>query len=422
LAERGRPLFYGWWIVVVSFVVMALSMGLWQSFGVFFAPILEEFGWPRDMASLGPSMSAIASGIFSVVAGWATDRYGPRLVVVGSGLLMGLGFLFLSQMGSLWQFYLFYGGLVGLSIGAAYIPLVATVNRWFVEKLGLAQGIVVSGVGLGTAIMPLFSRYLIEDFGWRMAYIVLGMLVGVVIPLAALVLRRDPEDMGLVAYGVASAPGEGNLPWTKDVPSTQGEFTLRQSLGTRAFWIVFVGGAFGFMSLDMVIVHLPKHATDIGLSLTTGSAFISLIGVTAIIGKIGIGALSDRIGRRAALSISFGLGAMMMFWLIGARSAGAIYAFAVFYGLAYGGWTPLFPAVTGELFGLSAVGAVYGAVQMGGAFGGAGGPFLAGWAFEATKSYYGTGSYGPAFLIAALALLAAAGLSLLLRRPRGNSA
>ncbi|MFQ5826760.1 MAG: MFS transporter, partial [Dehalococcoidia bacterium] len=299
MAEPGRPLFYGWWIVIVSFVVMALSMGLWQSFGVFFGPILEEFGWPRDVASLGPSMSAIASGVFSVVAGWATDRYGPRLVVVGSGLLMGLGFLFLSQMDSLWQFYLFYSGLVGLSIGAAYIPLVATVNRWFAEKLGLALGIVVSGVGLGTAVMPLLSRYLIADFGWRTAYIVLGLLVGVVIPLAALVLRRAPEDMGLVAYGAASAPGEGGLPQRGDITSTQGEFTLRQSLGTLSFWIVFVGGAFGFMSLDMVAVHLPKHATDIGLSPTTGAAFISVIGVTAIMGKIGIGALSDRIGRRA---------------------------------------------------------------------------------------------------------------------------
>ena len=393
---------------------MVLTLGLWQSFGVFFGPILEEFEWPRDVAALGPSLGAIGLGVFAVPVGMVTDKYGPRLVALGGGLLVGIGLLAMSQMTSLWQFYAIFSLAVGLGMSAAYIPVVAAVNHWFVEKLGLAQGIVVAGVGLGTAVLPLVSRYLIGNFGWRTAYVLLGLLVGVVVSLAALVLRRDPEEMGLTAYGAASGPGGGRPALTSGNGPIPAGLTLRRALGTFSFWIVFAGGAFGFMSLDMVIVHLPKHATDIGLSSGTGAGFISVIGVAAIIGKVGVGALSDRIGRRAALALSFGIGAAAMFWLVRARTEGAIYLFAALFGLAYGGWTPLFPAVTVELFGLSALGAIYGTVHMGGSWGGAVGPVLAGWVFEATKRQYGTGSYDLAFIAGALSLLAASGLSLIL--------
>ncbi|MEE8472810.1 MAG: MFS transporter [Dehalococcoidia bacterium] len=422
MAERSRPFFYGWWIVIASFVIMVLTLGLWQSFGVFFGPILEEFGWPRDVAALGPSLGAIGLGVFAVPVGLATDRYGPRLVALGGGLLVGIGLLAMSQMTGLWQFYTIFSLAVGLGMSATYIPVVSAVNHWFVEKLGLAQGIVVSGVGLGTAVLPLVSRYLIGSFGWRTAYVFLGLLVGTVVSLSALVLRRDPQDKGLTAYGAASGPGEGGPASTGGLGPAPGGFTLRRALGNFSFWVVFIGGAFGFMSLDMVIVHLPKHATDIGLSAATGAGFISIIGVTAIIGKIGVGALSDRIGRRVALASSFGLGAVAMFWLVGARTAGAIYLFAALFGLAYGGWTPLFPAVTVELFGLSAMGAIYGMVHMGGSWGGAVGPVLAGWVFEATKRQQGTGSYDPAFIAGGLSLLAASGLSLLLPKHRRGDA
>lgn len=380
--EKTVPtIFYGWVIVAASTLVMALGLGMLQSFGVFFKPVAGEFHWTRDVTAVAYSVYGIAEAVVTPASGFLTDRYGPKAVLAAGGVLAGVGYFLTSQTQSLWQFYLFFGVLIGLSSGVSYTPLVVTVNRWFVEKRGLAQGIVVSGVGIGTVIIPPLAAYLIEGLqSWRGAYMIMAAVLGIGITGLAFLLRRSPQDGGLQAYGHAA---------TAEGPEMSQDLSLRQAVRRRAFWIIFLVGALSFGSLSVVLVHLVNYATDPGVRLSAeiAATLLSVIGLGSIAGKVGMGAMSDYIGRKATIIISCGLGAAMMFFLPAAKSLWALYLFSALFGFAYGGWTPVLPALVGELFGMRSMGAIFGITSLGGSLGAALGAYLAGAIFEATESY-----------------------------------
>ena len=401
------PVFYGWIIVGISTLILTLGLGMLQSFGVFFKPIASEFQWTRDVTAAAFSIFGVVEAIVTPASGFFVDRYGPRTVLAISGILAGVGYFLISQIHALWQFYLFFGLIIGVSNGAAYTPIVSTINRWFVEKRGLALGIVVSGVGVGTMVIPPLTAYLIESFGsWRMAYIFLAALLGIGITGAALFMRRSPQEMGLVPYGHIH---------TKDMNKLKNQInlSLREALRHRAFWIIFFVGAFSFGGLSLILVHLVNYATDPGIGLTTkiAATFISVLGLSSIAGKIGMGTISDRIGRKTALVICCGLAGAMMFLLPVAKSLWSLYIFSAIFGFAYGGWTPVLPAIVGELFGLRSMGTIFGATSLGGSLGSALAAYLGGAAFEMTRSYV------LAFIMGGVALAVAALLVLLIKEP-----
>lgn len=407
--EKAAPsFFYGWVIVGASTLVMALGLGMLQSFGVFFKPVAQEFQWTRDVTAVAYSIYGIAEAVVTPASGFLTDRYGPKAVLAAGGVLAGLGYFLTSQTQSLWQFYLFFGVLIGLSNGVSYTPLVVTVNRWFVGRRGLAQGIVVSGVGIGTVIIPPLAAYLIEGLqSWRAAYILMAAVLGIGITGSAFLLRRSPQDGGLQAYGHAAiAQGSELSP----------ELSLRQALRRRAFWIIFLVGAFSFGSLSVVLVHLVNYATDpgVGLSAEVAATFLSVIGLGSIAGKVGMGAISDYIGRKTTIVISCGLGAAMMLFLPSARSLWALYLFSALFGFAYGGWTPVLPALVGELFGMRSMGTIFGITSLGGSLGSALGAYVAGAIFEVRASYT------LAFVLGAVVLGLAAVSVLLVKGPQAK--
>src|SRR3972149_2957527 len=198
---KAPRLFYGWVVVATAFCVALVAYGVQYSFGIFLNPLREDFGWSVALVSGAASLFMFSRGALAILTGWATDRYGPRIIVAIGGFFLGLGLILTSQISAAWQLYIFYGLMAGFGLSVAFAPLVATTSRWFVSKRGLEIGLVLAGIGMGTAVMSPLARYLVATYGWNWSYIIIGLLAWVIIIPGALLLRRSPEEKGLLPLG-----------------------------------------------------------------------------------------------------------------------------------------------------------------------------------------------------------------------------
>jgi len=402
-AVAKRPqFFYGYVVVLVAFFIMVLMYGTFYTFGVFFKPLSTEFGWTRTMTSGAYSLATFLSGLLAIVMGRLTDRFGSRIVMTFCGFFLGLGYLLMSQVSAIWQLYLFYGVAIGIGMSGAFVPMLSTVTRWFVKRRGMMTGFVVAGIGTGTIIIPPVANWLISSYGWRTSYIIIGIVALVFIILAAQFLRRDPKQIGQLPYGENEVREEGlNLP-------VRG-FSVREAIGTGQFWMLLaILFCFGF-SLNIIMVHVVPHATELGISAAMAASILAVIGGLSIAGRIVMGSVADRIGNRPPLIINFVLMSGVLFWLVVAKELWMLYLFAVIFGFAYGGVVSLESPLVAELFGLSSHGAILGIAAFGFTVGGAVGPVLGGRIFDII------GSYQVAFLVCAALAVIACILALLLR-------
>ncbi|MBW1682951.1 MAG: MFS transporter [Deltaproteobacteria bacterium] len=188
--SQGRIPF-GWWVVTAAFLIMAVTVGAFYSYGVFFLPVLTEFGWGRGLASGVVLFSALVYAAAVAPAGWLADRYGFRILCASTAGLLGLGLVLCSQIRTVWHLYLFGGLLTGLGAPVSVALPLSVVARWFTKNQGLALAAASTGIGAGTALVPLLAAYLMEHLGWRTSYAVIGVLVwAVAVPSALLAMRR----------------------------------------------------------------------------------------------------------------------------------------------------------------------------------------------------------------------------------------
>jgi len=404
--EKGKPrFFYGYVVVVASFIIMAIASGSMSTYGVFFKPLAAEFDWTRAATSGAYAMSLFVTGLFFLVTGRLTDKYGPRLVSTVSGVTLCLGYLLMSRTNAIWQLYLFYGVVIAMGMGGSLIPMMATVAKWFVKRRGLMTGIVLSGVGVGIAAWPPLVTHLIAAYGWRTSYIIAGIITLVVMVLAAQFLRRDPGQIGQLP------DGKSEVTQNSFVVETKG-FSLQETMHTRQFWMLCaMYFSYGFFTRSM-IVHIVPHITDMGISAMYAASILSVIGVVSTVGRIGMGSAGDRIGNKRGLIVVFILALVALLWLQLAEELWMLFLFATLFGIAYGGLIALEAPMAAELFGLRAHGAILGVVHFCATTGGAISTPLAGRLFDLTDSYQ------LAFLI--FAVLGVIGLILasLLRPPR----
>ena len=388
--SNGQPgIFYGYFIVAAAFCSIFVLFAVYYAFGVFFKPVLEEFGWTRAMTSGAFSLSALLMGVLGIVMGGLNDRFGPRLVMTLCGILIGLGYILMSQIKTIWHLYLFYGVFVGAGMSASYIPLMSTVARWFKEKRNVMSGIVAAGIGIGALIGPPAAMRLIAVYNWRISYLILGVVVFVVIVLSALILKRDPGQMGMEAYGERGGEQEEVGP---DVEA----LTLGEAIRTLEFWMVFgIFFSIGFC-VFAIFVHTAPHAIEVGISAKSAANILAAIGGVSIFGKILMGRVADKIGIRKTYLISFILMSAALFWTIPSNVAWMLYFFAVLFGFSYGGCAVLQSPVVAELFGLRAHGLIFGVVFIGESIGGTISPILTGYLFDVM------GSYRWAFILCAL--------------------
>jgi MFS family permease len=396
-------LFYGYVMVAVTFVIMLLSWGLYVVFGVFFDPLLEEFGWTRAMISGAYSLSSILSGVMSIPVGWLTDRFGPRLVVTFCGFCLGLGYMMMSQVHALWHLYLFYGVVVGIGMAGLWVPLLSSIARWFSGRRSLATGIVVSGLTSGQLIAPLVISRLIAAHGWRLSYVILGGAVMVIIVLSAQFLKRDPRQAGRI-------PGAGSEGKNQDFKPDTKDFTLKEAVHTAQFWLTAViFFCVGYTAFALT-VHMVPHAIKLGIPAVTAANILAINGGIGIIGNFVLGGIiGDRLGNRKAFIIGTILMAASLFWLVPARQVWMLYLFALVFGIGLGGMGTSESPLLARLFGLSSHGLIYGVLGLGWTIGGAVGPIVTGYMCDVM------GNYQLAFLLCAIIAVLGAILLIILR-------
>ena len=389
-------LFYGYIVVVSAMFIITVIFGVRFAFGVFFIPMSAEFGWTRAMTSGAFSLSMAFEGLLAIVMGGLNDRLGPRVVMILCAFFLGLGYLLMSQVNTVWQLYLFYGVIIGIGMSATMVPLLSTVARWFTKRRGMMTGIALTGTGIGALIAPPVANQLIAAYDWRTSYVILGSLILVAVVLAAQLLRRDPISMGQTSYG--ENEGEQGL------NSLSKGFSLREAVCTSQFWVVFGMGLCLGCPTFAITVHIVPHATELGISAAGAASILATVGGLMIVGKLVMGSASDRIGYRTAFIIGFVLMSAALFWLVPATELWALYLFAAVFGLAEGGMGLLISPLVATLFGLSSHGSIFGLVVLGFTAGAAIGPLMSGYIFDVT------GSYQVAFL--ACAAISIAGLAL----------
>lgn len=372
--------FHGYFVVIAAFCVLAGIVGSRYVFGVFFNPILTEFGWTRAMTSGAFSLSVFTEGFMAIVMGWLTDRLGPRIALTICGLFVSVGYLLMSMVGSVWHLYLFYGVLIGIGMGGAIVPLVSTVARWFVARRTTMTGIIMTGSALGSFIAPPLAHRLIDAYGWRISYRILAGIVFAIVILAAQFLKRDPGSIGQVPYGKK----------VNDEPESKpavDSYSIGEAAHTRQFWFFIVQLAcFGFIFFT-IMVHIVPHATDLGISAARSANILATISGLTIVGRLVLGNLADRIGDKRTIIIAFVLALASLFWLVPATEAWMLYLVAIIFGLADGGHGPAQSPLVAEHFGLRSHGLILGVMSFSFTCGGAIGPILAGHIFDVTGSY-----------------------------------
>jgi MFS family permease len=408
--------FYGWLMVLAGFVVLMISWGCQFAFSVFLIPLTEHFGWTRANTAGVFSFNYLLFGAGSIFSGKLTERFGPRAVVGVGGALMGGGLALSAAIQNLWQFYLIYGVIIGLGASSTWGPLAATVSRWFIDRRGLAMGIMSLGVSLGIMVFPPLSRHLITRLGWRMSFVFLGLLTGFLIIGISFLLKRDPKEKGLSPYFKNPGRSEQGKVSVAPLAASGEDWGFSEALWTRTFWFIFAANLLWLIGFYMVSVHLAAYGMDLGLSPMAAAFAVSLIGGGSIFGKIFMGLLSDRIGPQKVLVINMFLQGLSIFGLVASRGGIWVYLLAALFGFAYGGIAPQLPVLTAQFFGLTSLGSILGALIFSGAVGGAVGPLLGGMIFDLSQSYAWS------FSLAGTAAISSFALIFLLRPPSARRA
>jgi MFS family permease len=396
---KEHKYFYGYVIVAACFGIQAIGVGTYVSYGVFFNPLISEFGWSRAAISGASSIAFFIMGLLGIFVGRLNDKIGPRNVMAVTGFLFGLGHLLMSRLGAVWQLYLFYSVVIGIGLSSVDVIALSTTARWFVSKRGIMTGIVKIGTGAGQFIIPLVASMLITRYGWRTSYNIIGAAVLISLVAISQLLRRDPGQIDLLQDYEEETSGDNQ--------GLAGRgFSLNETLRTRQFWIICsINLAIVFCFL-IIILHIVPHAHDIGASATRAATVLSTIGGVSMAGRFIIGIAIDRVGSKRAMILCIILLIAGLLWLQMAKDLWMLYLFAVIYGIAHGGYFTTMSPIVAEFFGIRAHGVLFGIVAFSGTVGGAIGPILAGRIFDVT------GGYGPAFRLCML--MSAIGLLLLL--------
>jgi MFS family permease len=393
----SKTVFYGWWIVALGFLINAFGIGtFFYGFSTFFNPMIAEFGWSRAVMSGVFSLSRLEGGIEGPVAGWFTDKYGARRMMLIGITVSGIGFIALRAVNSPVSLYLIFGILLSLGFNMGYTHATsAAVAKWFIRKRSRALSFLITGNGVGGAIFVPLIAWLIVQIGWREATIVIGVAT-LLIPLPlSLLVRSTPEEMGLVPDGQPDTKGKSTSEAERSLSGASSggtiaedvDLTVREAMRTRAFWTYVASMVFRSCILSSIVVHQIPHLTDIGIPYQEASAVLGLMVLMSVPGRFIFGWLGDRFNKKVLLFLLCLLQGIGVYIFINATTTALLYLFVVIYGLGYGGVIPLTLALRADLFGRRNYATIAGITMAMTMVGTVSGPVLAGYLFDTTQSY-----------------------------------
>ncbi|MBI4499201.1 MAG: MFS transporter [Chloroflexi bacterium] len=410
----GR-IFYGWWVVFSSAAIILLTGAtFFYGFGVFFQPIIDEFGWSNTQVALASSLRSEVSAFAAPLIGLAVDRFGVRRVLIAGVLIVGLGFGALAQVQDLLSFYLAMSLIaIGTSASGGSAGIVA-VSRWFVRKRSRALALMTLGAGFSGVMVPVIAM-LVTRFGWRSALIVMGVFViGVGLPLARR-MRDRPEEMGLWPDGEPHPPADGTgAPPTAPMPSPAGQdhegMALAQALRRREFWQLTVAMTLAGLASTAVVVYQVPVLQHAGVSAELAALSVTGLTLVSVTGRLGFGWMGDFWDKRWVIGACFGLQTVGILFFAALGPAWLVFPFLLTFSPGFGGPIPVRPALMAQYFGTRALGSIQGSFMLAQTLGAVIGPLVVGYMYDTT------GSYQAAFFV--MAVVSAAAVPVMLTAPR----
>ena len=386
-------IYYGWIIVAIALVSMGFWLGIRTSFSVFYIALLEDFPWNRGDSAGVQSMALISYTILAPLVGGLIDRFGPRRVIVPGILVLALGLALSAAIETLTQFYLFYGVVMGSGITCVgIVSYSAILSHWFEKKRGLASGIAVSGMGLGTFLLVPISQRFISMWGWRVTFILLGGLALIILlPLNGLFLRHKPKEVDQFVDGLCSEESiDKTCSEVTEKITLQSDWTIGKALRSVTFWALMAFCFFSIIGIYVILVHNVRFLVDQGIDKMTAALIFAVVGAISSVFRIFWGWLSDRVGREITFTLGMicactGVGFLILIERTGAK--GFIYAFALFFGMGWGATAPMFMSTAADLFKGKIFGLIYGLIEGGIGVAGAFGAWMAGFVFDSYQSY-----------------------------------
>jgi MFS family permease len=396
-------IFYGWYVLAASFVILFFTSGVRFSIGVVFKPLMWEFGWDRGLISLAFFLNMTIYALSLIFAGKYYDRYGPKWVIIISNVFVSVGFMSLAFINTFWQFFIFYGIIAAVGMGGTTVPLYAALlSKWFEKGRGLAVSLGLAGSSIGQFLLvPAFTRFVLE-YGWRISYFGVGLAMLVIIStLALFVIKGDPHDLNLHPFGYQKEETESGKGENKTVRLKPGDLSLSDAAKTHSFWFfmafMLICGSGDFL----VTTHLIPLVTDYNISPGTAGNMLAWLGLMSLVGILIAGPVSDKIGTKTPIALTFLMRFLLFILILNYQDLFSFYVFACAFGVTLLITAPLSAILVGKLYGFSHVGLISGIIttihHLAGGF----------WTYLGGEVFDRTGSYRMVFIVSAIAVLIA---------------
>jgi MFS family permease len=386
---------YRWLLVAIGALMTCVAVGAMFSLAIFLEPIATQTGWSRAGISSAMTLNFLAMGLASFAWGWASDRLGPRPVVLAGSALLGLGLVLASRATSLTEFQFTYGILIGVASGAFFAPLISTTTMWFDTNRSLAVSLVSAGVGVAPMTISPFARWLISAYDWQFAMMAIGIAAWVLLIPAGLLVRRPMEGAANSATGPATVD-----------PAGESRMPLGAAFRSPQFIVLTLTFALCCSAHSGPIFHMVSYAMICGIPAMAAVSIYSVEGLAGLGGRLLLGILADRFGVKRVLIGGLLVQSLAIGSYLFVSKLGEFYALAVIFGTAYGGVMPLYAVLAREYFGQAIMGTILGAATMVSCMGMAFGPWAGGWVFDNLGSYAWLyiGSFAVAFGAVLIAL------------------
>jgi MFS family permease len=408
---------YGHIITAACFSIQAVGVGTYISYGVFFTPLMETFEWPRAAIAGASSTAFFITGLFGLLVGRLNDRFGPRILMTIGAIFLGLGFSLTSQVSTLFQLYFTFGLVFGIGLSAVEIIALTTVARWFARNRGKMTGLVKVGTGAGQLTIPILASFLIAAAGFKTAFIIMGIVAALLLIAISQLLYRDPDiydagspDLSCPADSPDMASNTGVCPVPsmpvnpaaiRPVQSAGMDFSM--ALKSPKLWLLCLSYLMTIFCLMSIMIHIVPYGRDLGIPAHRAAGILATIGAVSMAGRFAAGLLIDRTGSKTIMVICFILLLTALLWLTRADTLWEMYAFAMVYGIAHGGFFTAISPMVAEMFGIRSHGSVFSIAVFFGTIGGALGPFVTGMLFDRLLNY--TAAFFILILIAAVAFV-----------------
>jgi MFS family permease len=380
MTRTGSPA-YGWVIVAAGALMTCVSMGAMFSLAVFLQPISVDTGWTRTGISTAMTIDFLVMGFAAFAWGAISDRFGPQVVVLSGSVLLGLGMVLASRATTLVEFQLLFGILVGAAAGAFYAPMMALASSWIEKNRSLAVALVSAGAGTAPLTVAPFARWLIDNYDWRPAMLVVGLAAWILLIPASFLVRRPP-----VMLETAPAPPAPGVA-TPLAAVVETRMSAGEALRTPQFVVLALAHFACCAAHSGPIFHMVTYAIGCGIPAMVAVSVYSLAGLSGLGGRVLLGVLADRLGAKPVLVGGLMVQALGAGAYLFATELGELYALSIVFGIAYGGVMPLYAILARDYFGPHIMGTVFGAISAMASLGMAFGPWAGGWVFDTYASY-----------------------------------